>query len=239
MPKCWQKRKVGNTMRSDYVECKNVVNSLQFFTPGCGLIEVRFDKNSNPSVKGLDGAPYWCGIPDEKDFLSEIRELYPHGFHSRDDVVIDWLRERTAELAKAGGVQITALEEYGCIMVDGINYDAYKVEVDHEYIKSPIYIAMLFAWNEFLVFRPYIRIEEFGDVENIKIFGSETEPTRVEPGEVLYFQDEIVSCKKYVYEYKSDKLKSESYGFKNNVHGFMYDTRFGKFMSSGGTTYLK
>lgn len=224
-------------MREDYIEATNVVNALEFFTPGCGLIRVNFDKHSNPSVKAIDGAPYWGGIHDEKDFLSEIREKYPHGFHSRIDNSIDWLRARTEELAKTGGVQITALEEHGCIMVDGVNYDAYKVEVDHEYIRSPIYIAMLFPRKEFLVFRPYIRIEEFGDVENIRGFGSETEPTRVEPGEVLYFQDEIVSYKKYVYEYDSDKLRSEAYGFKNNVHGFMYDTRFGKFMGSGGVTH--
>lgn len=226
-------------MRQDYHEATNVVNVLQYFTPGMGLIQVNFDKYSNPSVKALDGAPYFNGIPDKDSFLSEIREMYPHGFHSRGDVCMDWLRARTEELAKAGGVQITALEEYGCIMVDGVNHDAYKVEVEHEHIKSPIYIAMIIPNTEFLVFRPYIRIEEFGDIENIQAFGSETEPTRVEPGEIIYFQDEIVSVRAYKYEFDTDKLKSETYCFKNNEHGFMFDTRFGKFMTGGGVTHLK
>ena len=43
------------------------VNKLQYLTPGNGLIEINFDKDSNPSVRGIDGAPYFVGIPkDEK-----------------------------------------------------------------------------------------------------------------------------------------------------------------------------
>lgn len=224
-----------------YEECDCVVNKLQYLTPGNGLIEINFDKDSNPSVRGIDGAPYFVGIPkdEESELLSKIREKYPHGFHSRGDVNFEWLAERVKKLARTGGVQINSLEEYGCMMVDGINYDAYKLDVQHAHIKSPIYIASLFVRQEFIVFRPYIQIEEFGDPNNIGIFMHETDPDHIDAGEAIYFQDEIVSFRKYVYEFDSGKLKEESYGFKNNEHGFMYDTKFGKFMSAGGETYLR
>lgn len=226
-------------MNPEYRELTNTVNVLQYFTPGLGLIQVNFDKFNNPSVKGLDGAPYFVGIPDEKDFLAEIREKYPNGFHSRNDVSIDWLRERVNELAKAGNIKITTLEEYGSIMVEDVNHDAYKVTIEHEHIHSPIYIAMCIARTEFIVFRPYALIEEFGPTENLQLFSPETDPIYVEPEKVMYFMDEIVSYKKYVYEFNSDNLKRVSYGFKNNKNGFMYDTRFGNFLIGGGVTYKK
>lgn len=224
-----------------YEECDCVVNKLQYLTPGNGLIEINFDKDSNPSVRGIDGAPYFVGIPkdEESELLSKIRERYPHGFHSRGDVNFEWLAERVKKLARTGGVQINSFEEYGCMMVDGTNYDAYKLEVEHAYIKTPIYIASLFVRQEFIVFRPYIQIEEFGEPDNIGLFMHETEPVYIDPGKVIYFQDEIVSFRKYVYEFDSGKLKEESYGFKNNEKGDIYDTRFGKFLNPGGVRHLK
>ena len=225
-------------MKWTYEECDCVQNKLQYLTPGCGLIEILFDKDSKPSVRGLDGAPYFTEIPDKEELLEEIRKKYPNGFHSRTDVNFEWLAERIQKLAKTGGVQINSLEEYGCMMVDGINYDAYKLEVEHSHIKSPIYIASLSCRQEFVVFRPYIQVEEFGAPENIGCFQHESEPSHIDAGEAIYFQDEIVSYKSYKYEYDSDKRKEESYGFKNNISGFRYDTKFGRFMSGGGVTHL-
>ena len=240
MLKFWQ-RKVVTIMKWQYEECDNVVNKLQYLTPGCGLIEIHFDKESNPYIRGIDGAPYFVGIPkdEEQELLDKIRKEYPHGFHSRGDVNFDWLAKRVQELAKKGGVQINSLEEYGCMMIDGTNYDAYKLEVEHAYIRSPIYIANIFTRQEFIIFRPYIQIEELGPPENIGCFQHKSDPTHIEPGKIVYFQDEIVSYKRYKYEFDSNKLIEESYGFKNNAMGFMYDSRFGKFASGGDVTHLK
>lgn len=230
-----------DSIKWPYEECDCVQNKLQYLTPRCGLIQINFDKDSNPSIVGIDGAPYFVGIPeDEKnELLSNIRKKYPHGFHSRGDVNFEWLAERITKLARTEGMQINIFEEYGCMMIDGVNYDAYKLEVEHAHIKSPIYIASLFVRKEFIVFRPYIKIEEFGEKENIGCFEHESEPTHIEPGKAVYFQDEIVSFRRYEYENDSNKLKEESYGFKNNETGFMYDTKFGKFMSGGVVTHLK
>lgn len=225
-------------MEWTYEECDCVVNKLQYLTPGCGLIQINFDKDSNPSIVGIDGAPYFVGIPDKEALLEEIRKKYPHGFHSRGDVNFEWLAERIQSLARTGGVQISSFEEYGCMMIDGVNYDAYKLEVEHAHIKSPIYVANLFIRQEFIVFRPYIQITEFGETENIRCFQHESEPMHIDAGKAIYFQDEIVSYRKYKYEYDGDRLMEESYGFKNNAMGFMYDTKFGRFGSSGGVTHL-
>lgn len=228
-------------MTWQYEECDCVVNKLQYLTPGNGLIEINFDKDSNPSLRGIDGAPYFVGIPkdEESELLDKIREKYPHGFHSRGDVNFEWLADRMQKLARTGGVQINSFEEYGCMMVDGTNYDAYKLEVEHAHIKSPIYIASLFVRQEFVVFRPYIQIKEFGEPKNIGCFQHESEPIHIDAGEAIYFQDEIVSYKRYKYEFDSSKLIEESYGFKNNILGFKYETKFGKFLSGGGVTHLK
>lgn len=225
-------------MKWNYEECKNVVNKLTYLADGCSLIEINFDKDSNPIIKPVDGAAYFVGVPDEEELLKEVREKYPHGFHSRIDVGFEWLKDRVGELAEKSGVQINSIEEYGCIMIDGTNYDAYKIEVEHEHIKSPIFVAMTFVRKKFLVFRPYILIDEFGEEENIGAFRTETEPAYIEPGKIAYF-NEIVSVKSYTYDYDTNKLRSESYSFKNNEYGFVYNTRFGKFIVGGGKSYLK
>ncbi len=218
-------------MNWHYEEITCVDNKLEFFA-SIGTIEIRFDINGNPSIHGV--------LPksDVPELLAMIKERYPNGFHSRVDNCIDWLRTRLEELAAKASIQIKSFVPYGCLMLNGINYDAYKLEVNHERITSPIYVAMTSSLEEFVLFRPYIPLTEFGRDKNIGVFGAETEYAFSVADEAIYFKDEIVSYKTYEYEYNGEELISTSYGFKNNKLGFMYESKFGKFLAAGGTSYL-
>ena len=223
-----------------YKEITSVMNKLQFFAPGNSLLEVHFDINGVPSLKATDGSAYWVGIPeqDEKELLRIVKEKYPNGFHSRNDSSIEWLKARLKELADSKSVKIKLVDEYGCLMVDGESVDAYKVELEDESISS-IYIAMTERKERFVVFRPYIQLEEFGEAENVYRFYPETGTGNLSDDESTYiFKDEIVSYKEYIYKYDSNILKGTSYGFKNNDYGFMKESNFGNFMGAGGCKFF-
>lgn len=222
-----------------YKEVMSVMNKLEFFAPGNSLIEVCFDINGDPVLNALDGEAFWNGIPkkDEKEILRIVKEKYPNGFHSRNDLSIKWLKARLNELADSKSIGIKSVDEYGCLMVDGENVDAYKVELEDESISS-IYIAMTQKRERFVVFRPYIQIEEFGEQENVNLFHPETDRHHLSNDKkTIIFENEIVSYKEYVYKYDSNILKGTSYGFKNE-YGFMNEVKFGTYMAAGGCKFF-
>ncbi len=68
----------------------------------------------------------------------------------------------------------------------------------------------------------------------------ETEPKHIDAGKVIYFQDEIVSFRKYVYEFDSDKLKKKKITVSRTTSMVScMIPNSGKFMSAGGETYLR
>ena len=229
-------RKMTTGKEREYVEVGNITNKLMYLGPGSSLLEVDFDINGEPHIQGIDGAAYWVGIPeeDEKRIVDEIKSKYPHGFHSRSNMGLEWLEKRLEELAANHSVTIREIEPYGCLMVDGNNYDAYKVEIEHK-MKSTVYVAMTALFKRFVVFRPYVQYQEFGDSENIGAFQYEEIPIDSRIYKTIFFEEEIVSYREYSYE--GDKLKGEEYGFKNNKSGFIKESRFGKFMVAGGVGY--
>ena len=218
------------------MECENIVNRLMYFGPGNSLLEVNFDIKSEPHIKVIDGLACLEGIPeeDEKILLEEVKEKYPNGFHSRNNMGMEWMKARLEELAADHPVTIKAVEPYGGLMIDGRNYDLYKVDIEHE-MKQSVYVAMKAFQRKFVVFRPYIRYEEFGDSENIGAFYYEDVPIDSRIYKTIFFKEEIVSFREYVYE--EDILKEESFGFKSML-GVMYESKFGKFAPTGGVGHL-
>ena len=221
-----------------FLECENIINKLMYLGPGSSLLEVDFDIKSEPHIRGIDGLACLEGIPeeDEKILLEEVKEKYPNGFHSRNNMGMEWMKARLEELAANHPVTIKAVEPYGCLMLDGRNYDLYKVDIEHHKMENTVYVAMKAFQRKFVVFRPYIQYEEFGDSENIGAFYYEDVPIDSRIYKTIFFKEEIVSFREYVYE--EDILKEESFGFKNNTFGMMYESKFGKFMPAGGVGHL-
>lgn len=208
-----------------------------YLGPGGSLFEVDFDIKSEPHIRALYGAAYREGIPedDKRKLLKEIRNKYPHGFHFRSDMGIEWLKARLQKLVADNPVNIKAVEPYGCLMVDGHNHDTYKVEIEHK-MKNTVYVVMTALCKEFVVFRPYIQYAEFGNPQNISDFQYEEIPIDSKIYETMFFEEEIVSFRKYSYE--GDKLKAESFGFKNQELGVIYESKFGKFIRTGEVSYV-
>ena len=124
---------IARRKKRNYVEVENITNQLMYLGPASSLLRVEFDIKGQPHIIGVDGVAYWEGIPknEEKRILRNVRKKYPHGFHSRDDAGIEWLKDRLNDLAADHSVTIKAVKPYGCLMVDGLNYDAYKVDIGH------------------------------------------------------------------------------------------------------------
>lgn len=223
--------------KRNYVECESIVNRLMYRGPRSSLLQVDFDINAEPHIQGVDGAAYWEGVPEEEEklLLEEIKRKYPHGFHSRTNIGFEWLRTRLEELAVNHPVTIKAIEPYGCLMLDGKNYDAYKVDIEHHKMENAVYVAMTAFQKKFVVFRPYIRYEEFGNSDNIGAFYYEDVPIDSRIYKAIFFKNDIVSFREYVYD--GDILKEESFGFKSLL-GVMYESKFGKFAPTGGVGHL-
>lgn len=218
-----------------FLECENIINKLMYLGPGSSLLEVDFDIKSEPHIRGIDGLACLEGIPeeDEKILLEEVKEKYPNGFHSRNNMGMEWMKARLEELAANHPVTIKAVEPYGCLMIEGHNYDAYKVDIEHV-MKQTVYVVMT-ALKSFVVFRPYIQYEEFGAPENIGAFQYEGVPIDSSIYKTIFFEKEIVSLREYSYE--NDTLREESFGFKSNILG-MYESKFGNFAPAGGVGHL-
>ena len=223
--------------KRNYVEVENITNQLMYLGPASSLLRVEFDIKGQPHIIGVDGVAYWEGIPknEEKRILRNVRKKYPHGFHSRDDAGIEWLKDRLNDLAADHSVTIKAVKPYGCLMVDGLNYDAYKVDIGH-IMKFTVYVAMTAFCKEFIVFRPYIQFHEFGPEQNIGFFQWKGIPIISKTHRTIFFRKEIVSYR--IYSYEGNKLKSEEYGFRNDKEGDFCISKFGKFMSAVGVRYL-
>ena len=221
-----------------FKECENIINRLMYFGPGNSLLEVNFDIKSEPQIKVIDGLACLEGIPeeDEKILLEEVKKKYPNGFHSRNNMGMEWLKARLEELTTNHSVTIKAFEPYGCLMSEGHNYDAYKVDIEHNKMENTVYVVMTAFQRKFVVFRPYIRYEEFGAPENRGAFQYEDVPIDSRVYKTVFFQKEIVSFREYSYE--NDTLREESFGFKNNEFGFSNESKFGNFMPAGGVGHL-
>lgn len=219
------------------MECENILNRLMYIGDSGSLLEVNFDIKSEPHIKVIDGLACLEGIPeeDEKILLEEVKVKYPNGFHSRNNMGMEWLKTRLEELAADYSVTIQTFEPYGCLMIDGTNYDAYKADIKHQ-MKSTVYVAMTTFCKQFVVFRPYIRYEEFGGTENIGYFQYTDTPINSNIKRTIFFKEEIVSFREYVYE--GDVLREESFGLKNDQMGFINESKFGKFMTTGGVGHV-
>ena len=219
-----------------FMERDNIQNRLMYLGPGGSLIGVDFDSKSEPYIRAIDFLACLEGLPeeDEKILLEEVKKKYPNGLHSRNNMGMEWLKARLEELAADHPVTIKAVEPYGGLMIDGRNYDLYKVDIEHE-MKQSVYVAMKAFQRKFVVFRPYIRYEEFGDSENIGAFYYEDVPIDSRIYKTIFFKEEIVSFREYVYE--EDILKEESFGFKSKL-GLLYESKFGKFAPTGGVGHL-
>ena len=217
-----------------FSERENILNRLMYFGPGGSLIEVDFDSKSEPYIRAIDGLDC-LEEEDEKILLEEVKKKYPNGFHYRNNMGMEWMKARLEELAADHPVTIKAVEPYGCLMLDGRNYDLYKVDIEHHKMENTVYVAMKAFHKKFVVFRPYIRYEEFGDSENIGAFYYEDVPIDSRVYKAIFFKKEIVSFREYVYE--EDILKEESFGFKSLL-GLMYESKFGKFAPTGGVGHL-
>lgn len=228
---------IARRKKRNYVEVENITNQLMYLGPASSLLRVEFDIKGQPHIIGVDGAAYWEGIPknEEKRILRDVRKKYPHGFHSRDDVGIEWLKDRLNDLAANHSVTIKEVKPYGCLMVDGRNYDAYKVDIGHT-IKLTVYVAMTAFCREFIVFRPYIQFHEFGPEQNIGFFQWKGIPIISKTHKTIFFIKKIVSYR--IYSYEGNKLESEDYGFRNDKEGDSCVSKFGKFMSAAGVSYL-
>lgn len=225
----------------NFEECTHVMNKLQFFTNGMGLIEIVFDIDGQPSsIRALDGAPYWTPIPaeDQKQLFARVKRDYPYGFHSRcDEHYFNWLKSRLDDLAGKHSLHVLSLTRHGSLMVDGIHQDAYQVTLDHPKICKPLYVVKT-GYESFAVFRPYIHATEFGCKENIAAFVFNDEPSSIMTEEcpVAFWDKEIVSVKEY--RFSGNTLKGDSYAFKNPDIGFAFKSKFGNFLSAGGSTYF-
>ncbi len=194
-----------NKEKREYVECVNIINRLMYIGPRGSLLQVDFDMDSEPSIRCIGGELVLAGVPqDEKErLLKKIKEKYPHGLHTRTNVGFKWLKKRLEELAIHHSVIIKSIEPYGCLMVDGCNYDAYKVDIDIKSIQHTVYVIMMTFTGKFLVFRPY-------DLKGISS------------------QNEIISYKEYTYD--EDVLKEEAYGIKSKKNGNIKKSKFGSFV---------
>ncbi len=225
-----------------FTECENILNKLMYLGPASSLLEVDFDIKSEPHIRGIDGLACLEGLAeeDEKVLLKEVKKKYPNGFHSRNNMGMEWLKSRLEELATNHSVIIKAIEPYGCLMIERHNYDAYKVDIEtstfgHK-MTSTIYVAITSFQRSFIVFRPYIQYEEFGESQNIGMFQYESCPMDSKSDKTIFFSQEIVSFREYIYE--GDNLKEESFGFKNTDMGFVNESKFGNFMPAGGVGHL-
>lgn len=223
-----------------FEECTHVVNKLQFLTDGMGLIEVMFDIEGKPSsLRALDGAPYWTPIPaeDRDRLFAQVKRDYPNGFHSRcDDHYFNWLNDRLNDLASKHSISVLSLTRHGSLMVDGVHKDAYLVTLDHPQIREPLHVVKTDS-ESFAIFRPYIQAEEFGSPENLGAFmfkDTNFTPMTAEC-QVAFWKKEIVSAKEY--RFSGKVLKGSSYGFKNDDHGFRFESKFGKFLIAGGESF--
>ena len=221
-----------------FTECENILNRLMYHGPASSLLEVDFDINSEPSIRVIDGLACLEGLPkeDEKILLEKVKKKYPNGFHSRNNMAMEWLKNRLEELATNHSVTIKAIEPYGCLMIEGDNYDAYKVDIEHN-VKSTVYVAITSFQRSFIVFRPYIQYEEFGDSQNIGMFQYESEPMDSKSDKTIFFSQEIVSFRAYFYT-QGNILEEEGFGFKNKEIGFLNESKFGEFMPAGAVKYV-
>lgn len=220
-----------------FTECENIQNKLMYLGPASSLLIVDFDIKSEPRIRGIDGLACLEGLAeeDEKILLEEVRKKYPNGFHSRNNMGMEWLKSRLEELVDNHPVTIQAIEPYGCLMIEERNYDAYKVDIETSTLTSTVYVAITAFQRKFIVFRPYIQYKEFGDSQNIGMFQYESVPMNSKSDKTLFFSQEIVSFREYVYG--GDHLKEESFGFKSDM-GFVNESKFGKFVPTGAVGHV-
>ena len=98
-----------------FLECENIINKLMYLGPGSSLLEVDFDIKSEPHIRGIDGLACLEGIPeeDEKILLEEVKEKYPNGFHSRNNMGMEWMKARfendKIKVTKKGKIKTTKI----------------------------------------------------------------------------------------------------------------------------------
>ena len=214
---------------------------LCFITNGLGYIRVEFDKYNTPHLRNDDGTVFFRLFTDtENEVIERIKQLYPHGFHRREEHNLSWLATKLEDLETIKNFELVSLVPYGGIRVEHYYYDAYKatISIDNSYEK--IIIAASSFDGHFYVYRKFVELTDGKrPLSLILSCNKEVRVTSLNGTKKRALLSDYVACSLFHYDLYSGKLKQETIGLRNDDCGYEFGSYLGNYIPTNFKTYCK
>lgn len=214
---------------------------LCFITNGLGYIRVEFDKYNTPHLRNEDGSVFFRLYDEtEKEVIEHIKQLFPNGFHSREEYNLSWLASKLEDLEEIKNFELVTLIPYGGMRVENCYYDAYKATVLVDNTYQEIFIAASSYDGHFYAYRSFI---ESSDAKKplslIRSSNPEVRVTSLNESKRRAILSDYVACSLFAYNLHSGKLKLETIGIRDDSSGYEFGSYLGNYIPTTFKTYNK
>lgn len=207
---------------------------LCFITNGLGYIRVEFDKYNNPHLRNDDGSVFFRLYDEtEKEVIEYIKQLYPHGFHSRVENNLSWLASKLEDLESFKNFKLVSLVPYGGMRVESYYYDAYNATILVDNTYQEILIAASSFDGLFYIYRSFIDSSDAKKpLSLIRGSNPEVRITSLNKTRKRVFFNDFVACSLFSYNIHSGKLKQETIGLRDDTFGYDFESYLGNYIST-------
>lgn len=181
-----------------------------------------------------------------EEFLFNVMETYPAGFHSRNDKDESWLTQRFSELVSGSIFQLDEpLDACGGITVNKNYLDAYLLTLSFQDKSIKIkpedcIVAADMTKRKMYFFRYFAESADLGQYKSNKILKiypyRKLKKTDVDLKHHLVFFDDIVAVTIYTYDTYNNMIRSEV-AVRNDIIGADVVSTLGRYIITGGYEY--
>lgn len=231
-----------------------VANRLMLLTEGDSLIQVDFDKFNHPSLKFVDGAVLWVGLPDSmrEGLLKKITEEYPNGYRKRQlhfsktDPVLNSI---ISTINKHERFKFKFITEEDVVHVNGGEYVKFNGIVEVEGHDETVVVFLREDMKKMAILKKFFHHfeEECASISLLSMVNSQMLDRRevlkrdgkLPKAEITYFHDYAI-LNEYEFDIvcKKCKLREKSVSAKNPA-GWTEYGEYGGFLAFETTKYLK